>query len=132
MERPDFAQWLWDELNQNGWTRAEFARLTGISAPQITRILKREQKPGPESINAIASFLKINPTSLYKLAGVMQPDGSRVEDTEAATLYDKIIGLPPDLRDRVAYLVNILVQLKSQDEQMNNGSAGARSKRPRR
>jgi transcriptional regulator with XRE-family HTH domain len=132
MERLDFAQWLSDELKQHGWNRAQFARLTGISAPQITRILNREQRPGPDSINAIASFLKKKPASLYQLAGVMTPEGNGIEDTDAETLYDKIVSLSPDLRDRAADFVNILVQLKSQNEQISNGTTEARSRRTRR
>jgi len=87
--REEFAQWLDDKLHQKGLKRAEFARLTGISAPQITRILKREQRAGPGSIKAIAKFLEVDEESLYKLAGYRTVRIKKI-DEEVIALYDKI------------------------------------------
>jgi len=133
MVRPEFALWLENERKSLGITRSKFARRIGISAPQMTRILNCEQAPGDVSLNAIARFFNIDPTSLYQLAGKMPlNDNKNPPNKKAETLYDNIVDLPPDLLDRAVDFVNILKQLKLQNEQISNESTGTRSERPRR
>jgi len=107
--REEFAQWLDDKLHQKGLKRAEFARLTGISAPQITRILKREQRAGPGSIKAIAKFLEVDEESLYKLAGYRTVRIKKI-DEEVIALYDKIMELPSQQRHTLADFVDYLYE----------------------
>lgn len=107
VEREKFSQWLADQLHQHGWTRAEFARLAGMSAPQVTRLLKGEQRPGPASLRKIAHICDVKEESLYKLAGYITVKVSR-ESQEAVALYDKILELPTAIREQAAEYINYL------------------------
>jgi len=115
MERPDFAQWLQSELDLHRWSRADFARLTGISAPQITRILNREQQPGEESIKAIARVLKKKQLFLYQIAGKLPLD-KKTPDEQAETLYDQIMSLPESLRKQAIDYVSYLYYRKTRKD----------------
>lgn len=74
METLDFSQWLMEWLDKKGWSRAEFSRRSGISAPQITRIINREQGPGEESLTAFAHALNLPPEEVFRAAGKLPPD----------------------------------------------------------
>jgi len=69
----DFSDWLQTQLNNRNWKKSDLARRSGVSAAQITRIIKREQQPGIESLDAFSHALHESPITLYTAAGLYKP-----------------------------------------------------------
>jgi transcriptional regulator with XRE-family HTH domain len=87
MEKLDFAEWLRDQINLHGWSQAEFSRRSGISAPQITRLLNREQRPGEDSIIGISRALGLPTETVLRAAGILPPI-QETEDIIERILYE--------------------------------------------
>ena len=76
MLNTDFVEWLETELEKRQWRKSDLAKLGGVSAAQITRIIKREQHPGPETCRSIARAFRLPPETVFRIAGLLpqQPD----------------------------------------------------------
>ncbi len=68
MEEIDFAEWLEKKRAKKGWSRAELARQIRISAPQVTRVLNREQGPGDDFIAGTAQAFGLDIDFVYGIA----------------------------------------------------------------
>lgn len=104
MDEIDFSQWLQDRLSEKGWTKAELSRRSGVSAPQITRIIKREQSPGHNSLKAFARLFQIEIEDLYRIAGKFPPT------THKNGRYQRIADLPPDQRKIIEEFMDFLIK----------------------
>lgn len=80
----DFVEFIQDELRNRDWTRADLSRKSGIAAPQITRVLNREQNPGKVFIEGIARAFNLPLESVYQKAGVLPTKSKRDELIEEA------------------------------------------------
>ena len=111
MIKNDFSGWLQLELNNRNWSKADLARASGLSSAQITRIVKREQNPGPESCSEIARAFKMPPEMVFRIAGLL-PQESQYPD-EPPTLREWIriyLLADPDERDRMLEVARTLSQ----------------------
>lgn len=95
----DFAEWLEAELNKRDWTRADLARRAGISKPQISRIMNREQSPGHSTCTGIAAALGLPPETVYRAAGLLAPVSERTDLTDK--LLNVVDDLPPAEQNRL-------------------------------
>lgn len=65
-----FAEWLKEELDNRGWTRAELARRSKLQEATFTYIFGG-RKPSPETCNAIAGALGIPSETVFRKAGLL-------------------------------------------------------------
>jgi len=99
----DFASWLEEELAGRGWNRSMLSKRGKISAPQVTRILNREQLPGPDFCRAVATAFVLPPEFVMRKAGILPPKSEAdPRRDEAAHRIDEL----PEHRkdDAIAYL----------------------------
>ena len=109
MDEYDFSEWLQTELDQRNWSKADLSRASGISPAHITRIMKREQSPGPDTCNSIARALKMPPEVVFRLAGLL-PENSQYPD-DPPTLKEWIqlyLFADPNERDRMLEVARTL------------------------
>jgi transcriptional regulator with XRE-family HTH domain len=67
----NFADWLRKKLKERDWTQAELSRRSGVSTPQITRVLSGERGLGEQSIKGIAQALQLPPEVVFRAAGLL-------------------------------------------------------------
>lgn len=104
----DFPQWLSEQLDIKAWNKAELSRRSGVSAPQITRIMNREQSPGKESLIAIARALHLPQETVFRAAGMLPPVPARNEQIERIMNY--LDTLPESELDRIEIQIAALSQ----------------------
>lgn len=71
MTELDFPGWLVSEIRNRGWSLAEFARQAGISASQVSRVINREHRPGPDFCQGAAAALNIPVARAFRFAGLL-------------------------------------------------------------
>ena len=102
----DFVEWLQGEMDKRNWRKADLARASSISSAHITRIMKREQSPGPDTCNSIARAFKLPPITVFRAAGHLPP-----EPEQPPTLSEWIhlfLEADPDERDRMLEVARTL------------------------
>lgn len=92
-----FGDWLLRKLVVADMTQAELARRSGISTAQISRLISGLSAPGIDSLNAIATALRLDPATVYAEAGVIPT----VTDRDAAIeeLNRRLARLSPSQRE---------------------------------
>lgn len=79
-------EWIESILKEKNMSKADLAKASGISAPQVSRIMSGEQNPGIDSILGLAKALGRSPCEVfYRVAGI--------NFQKAAEEDSKIIGL---------------------------------------
>lgn len=63
-----FGEWLTKELQKREWSKSDLARKSGVSASQITRLIKGERGVRDVTLDALAVALKIRPEKLFLVA----------------------------------------------------------------
>ena len=71
MATTDFSEWLGAQLESRHISPAELARKAGIDKGIISRILNRERRPSPESLEAIARALRLPSETVFRAAGLL-------------------------------------------------------------
>lgn len=85
------SEWLQDEINDRGMTAAELARKSGVSAPQITRLLSGQRGVSELSLRAISEALGIPPEVAFRVAGFLPPVSEKTEDHDKLLyMYDQL------------------------------------------
>ncbi len=69
----NFPDWLANELKSRGLSPADLSRLSGKAPAVISRILNGERKPAPQTLDAIAHALHIQPDEVFRQAGYLPP-----------------------------------------------------------
>jgi transcriptional regulator with XRE-family HTH domain len=64
----NFGDWLKEELDARNIKPVELARRADIDPGAVTRILRGERKPNPETLQAIADALKLNYEVIFRAA----------------------------------------------------------------
>lgn len=118
MNETDFPKWLQDKLDEKGWKPTELARRSGLSDAAVSRILKRERKADPETLQAFARSLKIDTTSIYKAAGLL-PQDAEDEDVWVDEMSHKLTLLPPGLRSVAERFINSMLEGEETGKQSN-------------
>lgn len=117
MENTDFVEWLQLELNKRNWRKADLAKASGLSSAQITRIMKREQGPGPEACTAIARAFKMSPERVFRLAGLLPWEPEKPEDPP--TFWEWVmyyVRSSDEERDQMLEMAEELSKKKDEDE----------------
>lgn len=77
-----FADWLTQELNQRDMSPADLARAMRKDQGIISRLLRGERNPNPETLTAIARALRLPPETVFRAAGLLPPV-SEVDELKA-------------------------------------------------
>ena len=75
-------EWLLEKMEEKGMNAAELSRRSGISAPQITRLLSGQRGVSEVSLRAISEALNIPPEVAFRVAGFLPPVPERTQQIE--------------------------------------------------
>jgi transcriptional regulator with XRE-family HTH domain len=90
----NFYEWLQAEIEDRNWSQAEFAKKSGISASQVSRVISGLRPPGNEFIEATSHALRLPPEEVFRRAGLLPPKPVKTEAIEE--LLHLASDLPPD------------------------------------
>jgi transcriptional regulator with XRE-family HTH domain len=79
-----FPRWIEQELDKRGWRQSDLARRAGLSEATLSRILNGSRKAGPETCVGIAAALEVPPEHVFRIAGLLPPLPSPVEEEQEA------------------------------------------------
>jgi len=103
-----FQAWLNNRLTRQGWTKAELARRSGVSQPQISRILNGDRGIGEESLIAIARALQVPPEEAFRAAGLLPQKAA--DDPLAEEARYIVANLSPEKRRMAIGYLRFLAQ----------------------
>ena len=83
----NLVEWLKDQLKQRAWRPADLARRANIDSGQLSRILNRERRAGPETCLGIARALEVPPERVFRLAGLLPPLPENISKEEDLLYY---------------------------------------------
>lgn len=103
-------EWLLEKMNEKGMNAAELSRKSGISAPQITRLLSGQRGVSEVSLRAISEALNIPPEVAFRAAGFLPPVSEKTEVHEQLLyLFNQ---LDPDKKQELINFANYLLLKK--------------------
>lgn len=91
------SDWIFDELNQRGWTPAELAKRAGVNTGTLSRVLTGDRNAGPDLCRAIAKALGEPPEKVFRIAGLL-PALATTEDTALQELMELARNMSPEDR----------------------------------
>ncbi len=114
--REKFAEWLFHQLEDRGWSQSELSRRSGIARPHISRIITGERAPGLDFYRKIAWALRIPLCDVLAAAGEIPsaPD----HDPDLAFLTERLMRLPEARRARAYELIHALLDALEQHGDM--------------
>ena len=74
-----FGIWLDNELKQREMSQADLAKKSGITPPQISRIISGARGVGEDAAQKIAMAFKLPPEEIYRIAGILPPEPNQDE-----------------------------------------------------
>ncbi len=90
------------------WSQADLARHSKVSPPQITRIMSGERNVGNDALLGIAKALKLSPTFVFRMAGILPPDSEADEKNKLIEDVEQLMnGLPPEEQENVAEYIRM-------------------------
>ena len=104
----DFGDWLLQQLNSRKWEQKYLAKLSGVTAAQISRIISGTRQPGPDALLGIARAFNLTPEDVFRRAGLLpMPANATVDDRRSlAELVRKLERLGPEDRRYAAELLD--------------------------
>lgn len=90
-----------------GRSQVWLSQQSGVDQSTISRILNAKVDPTPETLEALARPLGVDPAYLMRLAGFPVPEGKY--DPEISYIAQELTALPPDLRERAVDAVSGVV-----------------------
>ena len=89
-----FSEWLNEQMQREQWSQADLARMTGLAAATISKLLSSKSKrPNPDNCEKIAKALKISNQTVLRVAHwiTTEPEFSGLDDLTlvVAQLPDK-------------------------------------------
>lgn len=108
----DFANWLQDKLNRQGWDQAELADRSGLSSAQVSRIISEIRSPGPDACTAIARAFGLPPEIVFRKAGLLPP--APQETTTTRELVYMFLQLDEDAQDRMMQIARAFLEAKKE------------------
>ena len=106
----DFVEWIEKELDDRDWSRADLSKHGKITAPQVTRILNREQNPGIEFCRAISVAFKIPLEQVFRRATILPANPEINEEIE--TMVSEASKLPKDDQREVLAFIRMKNNLR--------------------
>lgn len=109
----EFTDWLQAELDRRSWDAAKLARLSGITAAQLSKILLGLQKPGIKTCTLIAKAFDIPDVVVLRKANILPSDPkSRVDELDIKILFI-LKDMPRELKEEVLAYIRMLKDFHS-------------------
>ena len=103
-------EWLQKQLTAQDMSAADLARKSGISAPQITRLLSGQRGVSEISLRAISEALGIPPEVAFRVAGFLPPAPKDTEqDQQLLYLFHKMTA---EKREDLLFYAGVLLTRK--------------------
>ena len=96
-----FIEWLQDELDSRDLRPADFARKSGISTAQVSRVLSREQNPGIEFYEGTARAFNL---PVWRVIAVAAGEEQQ-EDLSFTELVERLRNVDPATREIIYDIV---------------------------
>ena len=91
-------------LKRKRWSQRALAREAGIASSTISNIMRDEHRPTPETIDAIANVLGLDPVHLMRLAGMPVPV-SKKRNPSIEYIAQRLDDLPTDMQKKVVEIL---------------------------
>jgi len=95
-----FSSWLYDRLNEKGWSQSELARRSGIAPGTLSNILSGKRGLGKDTLTAIADAFRLPAKTVYEAAGFFPPEGNQT--TEMDAVLESMKDLPAEWQAKIA------------------------------
>lgn len=102
------SEYLVEQLRMRGWSARELSRQSGVSLTSVLRALGRDESNPPswEILAKIARSLRVSPTNLFVLAGLLPREPRQTTEERAlVTVYRQ---LPVEHQRTLAYFADYL------------------------
>ena len=67
----EFLDWINENLQKRGWTRADLARRTKISQSAYSMIFSGQREPGNDVLSALAKVFDLDLENVFRIAGIL-------------------------------------------------------------
>lgn len=112
----NFALWLENELNAQGWSQADLARATGLHKGSISNVINGRRKPSVNFVLAVARALRVKPEEVYQAAGLLPAKPAPHDDETINELIKLVQRLPEDKQQEVINYTRYLYKLAQEGE----------------
>jgi transcriptional regulator with XRE-family HTH domain len=123
----NFSDWLASEMTRRGISASDLARAAHKAPAVITRVLRGERKPAPETLEAIAGALRLPTDEVFRAAGLL-PAVSEVDAIKRQILFETQSMTREEQREVLAY-IRMKKELR-QEEAQQAPSASELAKNP--
>ena len=97
-------QELYKHLKRLRWTQRELARQAGISHGNVSKIIRGEHRPSPDTLNIIGQVINVDPVHLMRLAGIPLPSNKRPPKVEHVA--ERLTKLPDSVQSAAIDAIN--------------------------
>ena len=115
----ELVQWIYEQLNRQGWSQRELARRAGISTGALSMVIKEQRGAGPDFCNAVARAFGVPPESVFRMAGLLDEVDIDKQQTEELLHYFKQLSLSERIN-----LIRAARAWSQSDRDVETGAAG--------
>ena len=83
-----FIGWLNERMQENGYSPADLAKLSGISKQAISNYLNEQRKPEAEQIVLLAKVFNLPAEDLFRIAGILPPSNKEAVPEKLKQIYE--------------------------------------------
>lgn len=116
MTQLDFPGWLVSEIRNRGWSMAEFARRSGLSTSQVSRVINREHNPGPDFCQGAAAALNIPVAKAFRFAGLLPSFQVQNVRSDFFEIFDTLSEQDQENLFRLARMMRVCQDLEEESE----------------
>lgn len=115
----DFAAWLDGEMKDRGWSQSDLSRRSGITTPQISRVINRERFPGIEFCKGVARAFGLKDIQVLEIAGL----ATDADAKKFSPAVEAIAAMLNDLPESDQEEIRAMVRVKFERAQRHRGKA---------
>lgn len=116
-----FGLWLQQVREARGLTQSDLARMANLNRAVINKIENNASSPTPETLNSIASALKLPTETVFREAGLLPPKpeiDQKIED-----LSHLMRELPKDDLEEIEFIIRMKLNRKGTAKQSRKSAA---------
>lgn len=86
----EFSSFVYQQLNDRGWSQNELSRRSGMSSTAISEVLTGKRSPGKNFCIAISRAFRIPREIVFEKAGILLPSSDNPVITEIISLVKEL------------------------------------------
>jgi len=106
-----FGLWLQQVREARGLTQSDLARMANLNRAVINKIENNASFPTPETLNSIATALKLPTETVFRAAGLLPPKPEL--DQKIEDLNHLMRELPPDELEEIELIIRMKLNKKT-------------------